>query len=103
MPERERGQATPLVLVVVLFVALTLAGVGRLGIAASQRASAQATADAVALAGASHDEAAATEVATANGASLQRFVMEGETVLVEVRRDGVVAHARARWDLGPIP
>jgi hypothetical protein len=103
MGDRERGQTTPLLLVVVLFVALTIAGVSRLGVAASQRAAAQAAADAAALAGAAHDEAAASRVAAANGGSLEQFAVEGETVVVEVRRDGMVAQARARWDLGPIP
>jgi hypothetical protein len=103
MRDPQRGQATPLVLMIVAFVALSLGGVARLGVAASQRAGAQAAADAAALAGAAHDEAAASEVAAANDATLEQFVVEGETVVVGIRRGGVLAHARARWDLGPIP
>lgn len=109
----ERGAATLIVLAasgLVMFLGLALAGVA--SIVLTQR-SAQAAADLAALAGASASAsgvdgcAAASEIATANGADLVTCELVGPVVTVGVRVDGprlvgrrydVTAQARA----GPV-
>jgi hypothetical protein len=90
--DRERGQALPLVAVVLVLAAVVLVVVGRLGGAAVDRARAQTAADAAALAGAAEGEGAAAEAARANGAALESFVARGDEVEVVAR----VRDARAR-------
>jgi hypothetical protein len=103
MPDRERGQATPLLLVVLLLAALSAAGMVRIGVAASDRAGAQAAADAAALAGGLGDRAAAAAVAEANDAVLVAYDLDGDEVQVVIERDGLEAKARSRWFTVPIP
>lgn len=102
-PNSSRGQAVPLVLVVLLFAAACAGGLVRVAVAAVQRAEAQAAADAVALAGAASDRQGAAEVAEANDTELVRYDVDGDEVLVTVARAGVTARARARWVPAPIP
>jgi D-alanyl-D-alanine carboxypeptidase/Putative Flp pilus-assembly TadE/G-like len=91
------GQATPLLAAAVGLVALMLLALGPMGGALADRAQARTAADAAALAGAADGEDAARTMASANGAELVHFREAGEgEVVVEVRRDGVTAHARAR-------
>ncbi len=99
----EQGQAAPLALVAILFAALLGVGVVRVGEASGRVASAQAAADASALAGAADGEAAASEVAVANDARIVTFTHEGDDVRVTVERRGATASARARWQPAPIP
>ncbi len=99
----QRGQAAPLALVALLFAALLAVGVTRLGAAAGIAAYAQASADAVALAGAADGQEAAAEVAAANDARIVRFERLGDDVRVMVERRGATATARARWEPAPIP
>ena len=99
----ERGQVTPLVLVALLFATLLALGVVRVGAAASSRSAAQATADAVALAGAADGRSAADAVAGANHATIVAFEAHGTDVRVTIERRGASATARARWDPVPIP
>lgn len=101
--DHQRGQVAPLALVALLLAGLLALGVARVGVAASSRASAQAAADAVALAGASDGRAAAADVAEANQATLVAFRQQGDDVEVTVERRGATATARARWDPAPIP
>ncbi|HWJ62776.1 MAG TPA: hypothetical protein VNS19_12460 [Acidimicrobiales bacterium] len=99
----QRGQATPLALMAVLFAALFAVGLVRVGAAAGGAASAQAAADASALAGAAGGEDAAAEVAAANEASVVRYEPAGDEVRVTIERHGATATARARWQPAPIP
>jgi hypothetical protein len=98
-PERasaaEAGQIVPLVAVVLLLAVAAVAGLAKLGAREAGRARAQAVADAVALAGAEHDEAMARLVADANGAGLVRFERAADLVQVEVRWEGSAAMATA--------
>ena len=87
----------------VLFAALLGVGVVRIGAAAGEAASAQAAADATALAGAADGEAAAAEVARANDAEVVQYEPIGDDVRVTVERHGARATARARWQPTPIP
>lgn len=98
----ERGQALPLValvLVLVVVVSLLLAAIGD---AVIDRSRAQTAADAAALAGAAEGRAAAERLATANGAILVSFD-PGPPVEVVVEIDGRRARARAekRLRFGP--
>lgn len=96
----ERGQVTPLVAVVVLFVALVALGLARLGGGAVDAARARTAADAAALAGAAEGRAAAEELAAANGARLIGYQALGSDVMVtvEVGEAHVRARARAWWE-----
>lgn len=102
MRSDERGQAAPLVLIAVLFAALSCLGLARLGAAAAGSARSQAAADAAALAGATDGEAAARRLAEANDATLVAFRTVGDDVEVTVERGGDTATARARWVPTPI-
>jgi len=98
-----RGQATPLVAVVLLLAALLLVPTGLLVRATVERAEARAAADAAALAGALDGPAEARRIATANGARLVDYEARGDLVEVTVVVGGRRATARAerRLDLAP--
>jgi hypothetical protein len=86
-----------LLVIAVGFVTLMLLALGPMGRVLADRAQARTAADAAALAGAVEGEAAARRLAAANGAELTEFRdLDGGEVVVEVRLDGVSAHARAR-------
>lgn len=91
----ERGQTLPLLVLVVVVAAGLIAGVVKLGTNAAQRAAAQTAADAAALAGAVDGEAAARDLARANGAELVDFDERDDGVVVTVRRGRATARARA--------
>jgi Putative Flp pilus-assembly TadE/G-like len=91
----ERGQATPLLAILVVMVGLVVLGLGRLGHSATDAARARTAADAAALAGAADGKAAADDLAEANDAELVRYVQVGETVEVTVRYGEARAVARA--------
>lgn len=93
----QRGQAVPLVAVVLVVVAMCGVGVVHVAGAASRRSAAQAAADAAALAGAAEGEDAARAVAEANRAELIAYRDVDLDVVVTVRRAGVTATARGRW------
>lgn len=94
----ERGQIVPLVAVLVVTAGAGVIWLGRLGEAAVQRARARTAADAAALAGAAEGEAAAREVAAANGADLVSFEWIGADARVVVRFRSAGATARAARD-----
>jgi hypothetical protein len=98
----DRGQATPLVAVLVLLVGLLGLGLGRLGSAAVVSARASTAADAAALAGAADGVDAARAVAAANGGRLVRFHLTrgGGEVEVTVRLGDATRVASARRE-GP--
>jgi Flp pilus assembly protein TadG len=92
----ERGQVVPLAaLALVLFGAIAY-GLTAVGTVLVDRATARTAADAVALElAASGDDAAARDLATANGAEVVGVQWDGPTVEVEVRVGRVTARARA--------
>lgn len=92
---RERGQALPILLAILAVAAALALGLARVGVAASHRAAAQATADAVALAGAAEGRIAADSIARDEGAAIIEYRGAGEDVWVVIQRDGVRARAHA--------
>ena len=93
---RQRGQALPLMAVVVALAALVVLGLGRLGAVVVARAEAQTAADAAALSGAIHGRASAEALAGANGGRLVSWVAAGAEVEVVADVRGERARARAR-------
>ena len=93
---RQRGQALPLLVVVVALAALVVIGLGRLGAVVVARAEAQTAADAAALAGAVHGRGAAEGRAAANGGRLVSWAVAGPEVEVVADVGGERARARAR-------
>jgi hypothetical protein len=93
---RQRGQALPLLIVVVALAALVIVGLGRIGAVVVARAEAQTAADAAALAGAVHGRPAAEGLAAANGGRLVSWLAAGQEVEVvaDVRGERAVARAR---------
>ncbi len=88
-----------MVLVAVLAVGVALVwGVARLGAVVVADASAQAAADATALAGALDGRAGAEDVARGNGAELVEWRVSGWMVQVVVSRHGQKARATAVLD-----
>lgn len=94
--ERDRGQATPLLVVAVGLIAVMVLSLGPMGRTVAQRAQARTAADAAALAGAAEGREAAEQVAEANGAELVSYERSGDDVTVEVVVGGVPASGRAR-------
>lgn len=92
----DRGQALPLVILVVCFAALLAVGIGRLAGEAVLAGQAQTAADAAALAGAASGPGAARRAAEANGATVVVYERAGDEVEVVVERRGAQAVARAR-------
>jgi len=93
---RQRGQAFPLLTVVVALAALMVLGLGRVGPVVVARAEAQTAADAAALAGVLHGRAAADGLAAANGGRLVFWAAAGGEVEVVADVRGERARARAR-------
>ncbi len=95
----DRGQATPLVGLLVLLAAGVTVVLGHLGAVAVDRARAQTAADAVALAAAVDGPSVAAPLAAANGAVLEAVsTAPGEAVVrVRVGRATAAARARAAW------
>lgn len=94
--DRQAGQAMPLVLGVVALAIVVLLALVPLAQAAALRAQARSAADAAALAGAAEGEAAAREVAEANGATLTDWRAAGTDVWVAVSIEDARAVAKAR-------
>ncbi|MEO5680558.1 MAG: pilus assembly protein TadG-related protein [Acidimicrobiales bacterium] len=93
---RQRGQALPLMGVVVALAALVVLGLGRVGSVVVARAQAQTAADAAALAGAVEGRVAAEGLAAANGGRLVSWAAAGREVEVVADVRGERARARAR-------
>ena len=94
----DHAQIAPLCAVIVLVAAGAMLLIARLGVLAVHRAHARTAADAAALAGAAEGHDAADQVARANGAVLESFVIDGADVQVRVRVGSTHASARARRD-----
>lgn len=97
----ERGSVLPLCALVLVVIGGLCLAVGRIGGSAVDAARARTAADAAALAGAAGGEAAATDLASANGAELVRFRAIGPEVEVVARIGGTTARARAVRQGGP--
>jgi outer membrane lipoprotein SlyB len=97
-----RGQATPLWAVVLLLAALLLVPMGLVARATIERSKAQSAADAAALAGALDGEDEARTVARLNGARVERYHQEGDTVEVVVVVGDRRATARALREEVPL-
>lgn len=95
IPRGSRGQATPLWAIVLVLAALLLVPVALLARATIERAEAQSTADAVALAGALEGETEARAVARSNGARVESYAEDGDAVEVTVVVGDRRATARA--------
>jgi len=100
---RQRGQATPIMAIVLVMAAVIAIALIHLGGSAVDSARAQAAADAAALAGAADGPDAAAALATENGGELVRFQQLGDDVLVVVAvgRARATARARASWSERP--
>lgn len=98
----ERGQATPLLAVVLVLAGLLLVPAGLLVRAAVERAEAQTAADAAALAGALQGEGAARQIAAHNGGELIAFTARGDVVEVTVVVGDRRATARAERTERPV-
>lgn len=96
MGDRERGQASVLIVGVVAVAVVLLLALVPVARAVADKTRARSAADAAALAGAAEGEAVAREVADDNGARLLRWWAEGEDVWVEVQVGAARAVARAR-------
>lgn len=92
----QRGQATPLVALLVLAVGGLVFGVARFGATTTSAAQAQAAADAAALGGAAGGRDEAEDLATTNGGELATYEALGAEVQVRVRVGDTWAVARAR-------
>ena len=96
MQRTERGQALPLLALVIVLAGGAVVVLGRIGGAAVDRARAVTAADAAALAGAADGRAAADEAAAANGARVRRYEQTGDDTRVRVALGDAEASARAR-------
>lgn len=83
------------IVAIAVVVLLALVPVGQ---ATAAKARAKAAADAAALAGAAEGEAAAREVAEANGAEVEHWAVDGDDVWVEVSVGRAHAVAKAHRD-----
>ena len=92
---RDRGQAVPLLLAVVVMSAVSVAAIGVFSARLIDRGRAQTAADAAALAGTIGGEAAAQRLASSNGGHLIGYHEAGDTVEVVVDVGGERATARA--------
>ena len=93
-----RGQVVPLVAALLAVAVVVLLALVPLARATQQRSRARAAADAAALAGAAEGEAAAREVAAANGAELVTWRAAGLDVWVVVTLGDARAEAKAHRD-----
>lgn len=91
----QRGQATPLVALLVLAVGGLLLALARFGADAAHIAQAQSAADAAALAGAADGRDAAETVGSANGAAITGYDAQGREVQVRAEVGDGWAVARA--------
>jgi len=91
----ERGQALPLLLLVLAITMVALMVIVRLGAVANDAARARTAADAAALTGAAEGRRAADHVARANAGELVSYFAVGSEVEVVVRVGDVEARARA--------
>jgi hypothetical protein len=94
----ERGQVAPLIAVMVVAAGFLCVVVVRFGVAASARATARTSADAVALAGAAEGQGKASEIAGANRSGIVTYEPSGRDVKVRVRFADAEATAKARND-----
>ncbi len=92
----ERGQAVPLMALVVMVTIGLLLTIARVAPLVDDAARARTAADAAALAGAAGGRLEAERLASANGGELLEFTAAGGEVTVTVRVGAATADARAR-------
>jgi len=102
MTSDERGSMLPLLAVAVVALAGAVLLLGRLGVAAADRAAARSAADAAALAAAADGDGAGRGLAAANGAEVESLDIEGTDALVAVEVGTARAVARARREHGAV-
>ena len=95
----DRGQAVPMMVLLLLAAGIAVVAITRLGIAADDAARARTAADAAALAGAAQGQAFASALATANGGELLDYQTFGNFVEVRVRVGSSDALARAEREV----
>ena len=100
-PLSEKGSATVITAGILAVVGAITFAVVKLGVAANERARAQAVADLGSLAGASGDLAVATKIVASNGAVLVSATESGEAVDVAVAVGESQASARAERSYVP--
>jgi hypothetical protein len=100
MERNERGQALPLLALVIVVGGVAMLALGRIGGAAVERARASAAADAAALAGAAEGRDAARGVTAANEGRIVRYEVLGDDVRARVAVGEAEATARARRTSG---
>ena len=91
----DRGQAAPLLAVLVVLAGVVALLVAQVGGAAIARSRARAAADASALGGAVEGRGAAAALAEANGGHLDAFTVDGDVAVARVSVGGAQASARA--------
>ncbi len=91
----ERGQALPLLVLLLVAALGAVLLVGRLAGAGVSAARARTAADAAALAGATVGDDAARRLADRNGSRVVSFARAGDVVTVEAENEGQRARARA--------
>ena len=91
----DRGQATPLLALLVLAVGGLIVGLARFGVDLTHAARATAAADAAALAGAAEGTGAAEDLAARNGGEVLSIEHDGHDVEVRVRVGDTWTVARA--------
>jgi Flp pilus assembly protein TadG len=96
----DRGQATPLLALVLVVMVGASVALGLVGRVLAQRAQAQTAADAAALAGAVEGRGGADDLARRNHARVVSFTIDGRDTVVVVVIDRVRATARARATAG---
>ena len=96
MERNERGQALPLLALVIVVGGMAVVLLGRLGGAAVERARASAAADAAALAGAAEGRPTADALAATNGGRVVGYEDLGDDVRARARVGRAEATARAR-------
>ncbi len=93
---RERGQALPLLGIVMALAMITMMGLVTLGNQATELAVSQSAADAVALATSGGDAAVGWQVAEANNATIESITTSGTAHVVEVRVGPITRTAAAQ-------
>jgi hypothetical protein len=102
MQRTQRGQALPLLALVIVLGGGAVVLLGRVLGAAADRARAVAAADAAALAGAAEGRDAAADAAAANGGRLRAYEELGDDARVRVSLGDAEASARARRTEGGV-
>jgi hypothetical protein len=97
----DRGQAMPLLVIVVVLIASVVLAVGLVGVRLVHLQQAHGGADAAALAALDGGRAAAEQLCRRNGCRVVAVISSGHEVFVTVDVAGVRVSARAAWSAWP--